>query len=220
MKKYFLCLANSHKYNERCIAGVELARKDKDTFSLRKFDGKVRWLRPVSKKEHGEISSDSTNQMKILDIYEVEILEDCPNGFQSENVFINENSFKFIKSVAPDEKKLDKLIDDQLEFVFINNEKAVYKDSIDEVHNSLIFIKPETFRFIRVSNQYVKNQLRVEFSFKDFVYNLPVTDVSFLEEYGNKPEITAEIQTIYLTISLGLEFKAWHYKLIAGIIHI
>ncbi|NWF51224.1 MAG: hypothetical protein HXY49_11865 [Ignavibacteriaceae bacterium] len=220
MKKHILILANSHKYNERCIAGVELVRKDKNTFLIRKYDGKVRWLRPVSRREHGEISSDTTNQMKILDIYEVEILEDCPYGFQSENVFINENSFKFIKSVVPDEKKLDKLIDDQLEFVFINNEKAVYKDSIAEVHNSLIFIKPENFGFIRVSNQYVQNQLRIEFSYKDFIYNLPVTDVSFLKEYGNSSEITAGIQTICLTISLGLEFKGWHYKLVAGIIRI
>ncbi len=218
MKKYFLCLANSYKYNERCIAGVELIKKDQGTFTLKKSGGSVKWIRPVSKREHGEISSRVTNQMKVLDIYEVEILEDCPNGFQSENVFINENSFKFIKSVAPDEKKLDNIIDDQLEFVFINNEKAVFKDSINEVNNSLIFIKPENFKFIRVSNQYVQNQLRVEFSYKDINYNLPVTDVSFLKEYGNKPEITSGIHTIYLTISLGLEFKAWHYKLIAGII--
>lgn len=220
MKKYILCLANSHKYNERCIAGVELIKKDKDTFSLVKSDGKIRWLRPVSKREHGEISSKTTNHMKMLDIYELEIIEECPNGFQSENIFINENSFKFIKSVAPDDKKLNKLIDDQLEFVFINNEKAVYKDDIDEVHNSLIFIKPETFRFIRVSNQYVQNQLRVEFSFKNSIYNLPITDFSFLEEYANNPDVIKGIETIYFTISLGLEFKGWHYKLVAGVIHI
>lgn len=218
MKKYFLCLANSHKYNERCIAGVELITKDQNTFLLSKSGGNVKWFRPVSKREHGEISSRVSNQMKVLDIYEVEVIEECPEGFQSENIFIKEKSLRYIKSVKPEKKKLEKIIDDINEPIFFNKGRAVIKEKIHLLNRSLLFIKPDTLRFIPVKNIKVQDQLRIEFSSKNVIYNFPVTDVDFLKKYKEDSHIIKSINEAYLTISLGLEFEGWHFKLVAGVI--
>lgn len=218
MKKYILCLANSHKYNERCIAGVELIKKDKDTFSLVKSDSEVKWIRPVSKGGHGEISSKVVNQMKLLDIYEVEIIEACPAGFQSENVIIQEKSLRYIKSIKPERKNLDKIVNDLTGPIFFNKGKAVIKDKINLLEKSLLFVKPETIRFVPVKNIKVQDQLRIEFTHKNVIYNFPVTDVAFLKNYTQNPQVLKSINEAYFTISLGLEFEGWHFKLIAGVI--
>lgn len=220
MKKYILCLANSHKYNERCIAGVEMINKGGDKFYLNKSEEKIKWFRPISFSQHGEISSEIAEQMKILDIFEIEIIKECPMGYQSENVIIDEKSFKFIKSVVPEKEKLDGIISEKMSYIFLNQEKSISKDTIHLVGNSLVFICPETFRFIKVSNKYVKNQLRTEFLFNHLEYNLPITDVEFLERFKKNPDFIHELKSIYFTISLGLEFNGWHYKLVAGVISI
>ena len=218
MKKYILCLANSHKYNERCIAGVELSKKDKDTFSLVKSDGEAKWMRPVSKRGHGEISSKIVNQMKLLDIYEVEIIEECPAGFQSENVIILEKSLRYIKSIKPERKNLNKIVNDITGPIFFNKGRAVIKDKIHLLEKSLLFVKTDTLRFVPVKNIKVQDQLRIEFTHKNLIYNFPVTDVAFLKNYAQNPQIINSINEAYLTISLGLEFEGWHFKLIAGVV--
>ena len=43
--KRMVCLANSRKLNGRCVAGIELVG-----------DRRIGWIRPVSDREHGEVS--------------------------------------------------------------------------------------------------------------------------------------------------------------------
>ena len=78
--KRIVCLANSRKYNERCIAGRE------------QLSGGLPgpWVRPVSAREHEEVSlserrfSDGGEPL-LLDVIDVPVLEARPKFHQSEN---------------------------------------------------------------------------------------------------------------------------------------
>ena len=77
--KRIVCLANSRKLNGRCIAGKELLGEQA-----------VSWLRPVSAREHEEVSEDERqysdgSDPQVLDIIEVPLLDPRPNGYQQEN---------------------------------------------------------------------------------------------------------------------------------------
>ncbi len=98
MKKIFICLANSKKYGERCIAGVEITDFDGTNYSMVKVDSQPKWLRPVSKKDHGEVSANLVGKLNLLDIVEFDMLSECPRGYQSENVFFDEQSLIVIFS--------------------------------------------------------------------------------------------------------------------------
>lgn len=74
-----ICLANSRKLAGRCIAGREWTEK-----------GAGRWVRPVSAREHQEVSEyerqyEDGSDPRVLDIVDIPMLEPKPQGFQSEN---------------------------------------------------------------------------------------------------------------------------------------
>ena len=48
MKAIFICLANSKKYGERCIAGIELTKGANGNLTVVKENGRPKWIRPVS----------------------------------------------------------------------------------------------------------------------------------------------------------------------------
>src|SRR5690349_16723407 len=77
--KRIVCLANSRKLSGRCIAGIELAGTRRDG-----------WIRPVSDREHQEVSEherqyDDGSDPKLLDIMDVPLIEARPKEYQREN---------------------------------------------------------------------------------------------------------------------------------------
>ncbi len=88
MKKLFICLANSKKYNQRCIAGIELEKSTRKGFKYQivKRNSRPVWMRPVSGSEHGEIDAEFVDHIKLLDIVEINVTAPAPQGYQSENV--------------------------------------------------------------------------------------------------------------------------------------
>lgn len=210
MTRNFICLANSRKYNERCIAGIELKNDKNSTYKVVRDKGQPVWIRPVSKRDHGEVSENQVSNIKICDIVEIEITEPCPRGFQSENVHYS--NLKKLGSLGFNNSNLSLLIDRTHSKLFGNKGKAVSKEVIHEVDYSLLLIKPDSFE---IKKEQHGIQLRGIFRYKGFKYDLPITDLSFLDKY---PNIQINPLNLYLTISLGCEFHGWHYKLIAGII--
>lgn len=84
--KRIVCLANSRKLCGRCIAGREWN------------DGRAgRWIRPVSDREHQEVSEyelqyEDGGDPRVLDVIEVPMLEPLPQSFQSENWLFDSES--------------------------------------------------------------------------------------------------------------------------------
>ena len=73
------CLANSRKLHGRCIAGRELVA-----------DRPEAWVRPVSAREHQEVSKyerqyQDSSDPKLLDVVDVPLLEHLPKDYQQEN---------------------------------------------------------------------------------------------------------------------------------------
>lgn len=217
MKKIFVCLANSKKYTERCIAGIELIRGAKG-FSIAQNTNQPHWIRPVSTKEHGEVSSELVGHIKLLDIVEIDMVKNIPNGYQSENVLVANDSYRVEGEILLSKQVLDKFISKKHSPLFLNRGKAVPAEYIKDLDHSLIFIKPTNVGFCIAKAANGNLQTRATFFYENTIYDLPITDIDFLIQYSLTPNAFNNQKNIYFTISLGLEFNGWHYKLIAGII--
>jgi len=215
-----ICLANSKKYNERCIAGISVRKKEKGGYILNKNGDKPAWIRPVTLQNHGQVPSELVGHIKILDVVEIEIEEEVPSGYQSENVLFKPKSLKVVGKINAAKANLDLLVDDIQRNIFGNWGKAVHKDKISEVNYSLTMVKvqdPEVYLKTEYGEQH-----RLRFDFKGSTYDLPITDVKYLEYIHSLKKGTDLSQIlkgdVFLTISLGVEHEEFHYKLIAGII--
>lgn len=217
MKRIFACLANSKKYTERCVAGIELSRSSSG-YSIVRNTSEPHWIRPVSVKEHGEIPMELVGSIKLLDIVEMDALKDVPQGYQSENVMYAENGFVVISKTPLSTKYLDKFVSQNHSLLFLNRGKAVSADHIKELDHSLIFIKPTKVKFFIFHTSTGQLQTRATFCYENTFYDLPITDVDFIVLYSLRPNDFADLKNTYFTISLGLEFQGWHHKLIAGVV--
>jgi len=87
-KKKIVCLANSRKYNGRCIAGKEMVSGQYGE-----------WIRPVSDRKEGEISKKEErvfadgSDPQILDIISIALLKPLAHKYkyQTENHLIDSN---------------------------------------------------------------------------------------------------------------------------------
>jgi len=215
MKKTFVCLANSKKYNERCIAGIEIEINKDGGYSVVSENGSPKWIRPVSAGEHGEVASSLIENIKLLDIIQIEMTQRCPSGYQSENALFDEKSLRKIGSIPAKEEILDGLVDRKHNLVFGNRGKAVHADKISEIDYSLMLVKPEEFKVASDNNR--SGRLRALFRYNSVAYDFPITDVVFLKEYPSKAE--ESLLQAYLAISLGVLYTdGFYYKLCAGLV--
>jgi hypothetical protein len=49
-------------------------------------------------------------------------------------------------------------------------------------------------------------------------YDFPITDPVFLQRYQNNHNLLTNVNQLYLSLSLGVVWNDWYYKLVAGII--
>ena len=215
MKKKIICLANSKKYNERCVAGIEVDDSS-GSYKIVIAGLNPKWLRPVSRHEHGEFPASIAQNISLLDIIEFDLASPCPSGYQVENVYFSENSVKKVTGFRLSNGNLDKLTSD-IHPLFGNRGKAVHEDVVDSLDYSLVLIKVNKYNvFIKPE----KNQLRMNFTYNSVEYDLPITDIKFETSFRNNERILDGIQNLYLTISLAVVNNNWHSKLIAGVIYI
>jgi hypothetical protein len=215
MKTLFICLANSKKFGERCIAGIEV-KKIGGAYQPVEKEGKPKWLRPISKCHYGAVGEDLVGGMNLMDIMEIDVEELCPNGYQSENATFKPESIKKIGKINLSEENLDKLIDMDQNNLFGNRGKAVSDDVIDSVEYSLTLIKVTDFKINRKDSD---GQVRIEFVFNYDHYDLPITDIDFIQRYNEDKILLKNTNCLYLCISLGIFHNGWHSKLIAGVLY-
>ena len=85
--KRIVCLANSRKRSGRCVAGVELSGRRR-----------VGWIRPVSAREHEEVSEyerqfEDGSDPRVLDLIDVPLLEPRPKIYQQENWLLDPDQY-------------------------------------------------------------------------------------------------------------------------------
>ena len=103
--KRIVCLANSRRNLERCVAGKELLAS-----------GAVGgWVRPVSSRPSEEVSAqerryDGGGEPQLLDIIDIPLLEAKPTYYQQENWLLDpQRRWQRVGRVSPED--LDRLID-------------------------------------------------------------------------------------------------------------
>jgi hypothetical protein len=218
MKKLLICLANSRKYTNRCIAGIELARSARGCRVVRKNDDPV-WIRPVSSNEHGGVSSLLVNPIDLLDIVEINIIAPRPQGYQSENMLFDNKYLNVLSKANRVQSLMDKLLTINRPNLFGNTSKTVSVEDIHQLDHSLVFIKPTNVQVHQTTTSTGSPQIRTSFTYAGTSYDLPVTDIDFTHRFVKNPTILQSCHHVYFTLSLGMEFNGWHYKLVAGVVY-
>ena len=217
MDKYFICLANSYKHGGRCIAGVEVVpMSEGQMFIARHDDGRPCWIRPVSMAENGEIPISLAQGIKVLSLVKPIDVVPCPDKAHTEDVHCSRiescpNNFEY------DEEFLSQLVDPVHQSVFYFRGKAIPATMINRLDYSLMLIHPEKASAY-IDEEREKSKYRMKFTYYGSNYDFPITDPCFLETFKKNPQRYVDINGVYLTLSLGLEFEGFHFKLVAAVL--
>ena len=225
-KHLFICLANSYKYKGRCIAGIEIRlTADEKSFRVVTDAGEPRWIRPVQRgAEHEKIAEETARNIRILDVIELDTIESCGDGCQSENVYFNR--MRIVKSLPFSPKVLQALLSTR-DSVLHSCERYLSHDEYQSNRGSLMLIEPEDPEIIReekiTEDGKRESKYKARFLYKGAEYLLPITDPRYLERmegYSPVPLIGKfPTGTFFFTISMAAEpWNDKHYKLLAGII--
>nr|WP_265306374.1 hypothetical protein [Verminephrobacter eiseniae] len=161
---------------------------------------------------------------QLLKIIEIEVIERKPESHQSENVIFNE---KYIRAVKDYDKNQFANLCDNERLIFGNKGKAISREFIRDLNHSLLLVSTTKFEVTQQTYEddgsgkfprEARLQTRLVFAYNGHQYNFPVTDPVFLDLHKRNANILKKTNQIYLTLSLGLEWEGWYYKLVAGII--
>ena len=213
--KRIICLANSWKLGERCIAGIDI-----DT-------GK--WVRPICESlypEDGRVPESvrliNGKEPQLLDILEIPLADIGNNfGFESENLSVLQGNWRLIGRALPYELNKFCL---ETQYILHNSIRKVrpsYLQSLpQENRQTLQLIKSSKFSVTRVGDKWKGN---ITISNGQSLNNLTITDpflVAQLDTGYKPPDIC------FITVSLSMpwsppddqeeEKPCW--KLIAGFI--
>lgn len=219
--KRIVCLANSRKLNGRCIAGVELIA-----------GGPADWIRPVSNREHQEVSEyerqyNDGSDPRVLDVIDVPLLEPRPGTYQQENWLLDPNFYwtrvgtvgwdglgAFAHSHGP------LWIVGRSTYHGLNDE--IGETQADILTSSLALVHVGELRLRTLAPGTVfgnsKRRLQAEFRHVGVSYRLWVTDPLYERRYLAHADGVHELGECYLTVSLGEPFNHACHKLVAAII--
>lgn len=212
----FVCLAKSWKHGGRCVAGVVVEPSNSGGHKVVRSGEEPRWVRPVTNTNHGAVPEWMVKDICLLDIVELPSAPPCPAGYQSENVSYDSSLVSTVRKLPRESAVLDHFVTKREGPLFGNVRKAVRVDEILRIDHSLLLIKPADVSFHEAQTSQGKSQLRASFRYQRALYDLPVTDPEFVDDFraGRAP---AEPPKCYLTLSLGLPLNGEHYKLVAGV---
>jgi hypothetical protein len=211
-----ICLANSRKLGQRCVAGLTA-----DT---------AEWIRPVSQAPHGELTYHHRNlgpagDPQNFDIIRIGLAKHSPTSSQPENWLIDGSGWQLVS--RPAASSLHALLNSAVHtegklFGTISDHVPVATFSSIPASKSLALVKPESSRWF--TNRYGK--ARVLFTTAGHTYDLAVTDPPFEAqiralEGGHHKSTALGIENedrVLFTISLGEPFEGNCYKLVAAVL--
>ncbi len=215
--KRIVCLANSRKHSERCIAGLEIEGGHLGN-----------WIRPVSSRPMGEIGyperrlADDSDP-ELLDILEIPMLGSRPNGCQTENHLIDHNSSWVKEGEFPKHQLLQHCrAPDPL---WLNGYDSAHglndrmpEEQVQSLSDSLVLAEPQQL-CIGIRLEAAKLRVRAEFRLAGQKYNLGVTDPVVERQCLSRAEgFHTYRKRAVACISIGEPFNGYCYKLVASII--
>ena len=217
MEKYFICLANSYKHGGRCIAGIEVVpQSDGNLGIVHHDDGRPRWIRPVSMSANGEIPNHLAESFEIFSLVKLTDVEPCPDKAHTEDVHCTRMEICPFE-LSPTKNFLNQLLDTQHQAIFYYRGKTIPAPIIDRLDYSLMLIHPDN-ACAYCDEERENSKYRMKFTYYGSNYDFPITDPIFLEQFKKSPESYADLNGVYLVLSLGLEFEGFHYKLVATVV--
>jgi hypothetical protein len=219
--KRLLCLANSRKLDPgRCVAGIE-------------FSGnrRIGWVRPVSAREHGEVSEyerqyEDGSDPRVLDVMNVPLLEARPKDYQQENWLLDPDHYwqKVTRASWSDLERFAEPVSP----LWIDGYKT-YNGRHDRIPFAQATGLTSSLRLIRVDRLTLsvfkpgeafgnpKRRVQGRFIHSGTEYRLWVTDPAYEREYLAKSDGEYEVGESYVTVSLGEPHDGAIYKLVAAI---
>jgi len=216
--KRMICLANSRKMSGRCVAGREILP-----------DGRLGgWLRPVSEREHEEVSQSERRYAdggdpRLLDVIDVPVLEARPMRLQRENWLLDpKRRWEFVRRACPSE--LGQLEDPPAPLWVDGYSSSnglndmVPLDNVSGLRDSLRLIWVDDLE-LSVSVPWNKPAVRARFRYQKTDYGIRVTDPAYEERYLEMPVGEYPIGGRFITASLvEPPYHGYYYKLIAAIV--
>lgn len=220
--KRIVCLANSRKEGDRCIAGIEL-RGNKEPGG---------WVRPVSARADEAVNVcerqyEDGGEPQVLDVVDVPVLRAQEKNYQQENWLLDpDRRWQKTSRIAP--QALERLVD-RVGPLWINGHHThhgrndrVPEDRTRLLRSSLRLIRIDKLELDvfapRIAQGDFKRRIKGRFRHAGDEYRLWVTDPACEEEYLNRPNGTYQRGACYLTVSLGEPYQGFAYKLIAAIV--
>lgn len=219
--KRIVCLANSRKLSGRCVAGKELLGSKP-----------IGWIRPVSTREHEEVSEyerqyQDGSDPRVLDIMDVPLLAARPTGYQQENWLLDPEHY-WVKVGRRGWNELSQLAD-PVAPLWVNGQ-STYNGLNDKIPLAMAGGLTSSLRLIHVDRLALsvfkpgeafgnpKRRVQGRFQHDGVEYRLWVTDPAYERTHLAKPDGDYEIGESFLTLSLGEAFNDACYKLIAAVI--
>jgi hypothetical protein len=218
--KRLVCLAHSRKLNGRCVAGIELSG-----------NRRVGWIRPVSAREHEEVSEyerqyEDGSDPQVLDVMNVPLVEARPKGSQQENWLLDPNQY-WQKVTRVSWSDLERLVDPVNPLWIDGN--STYNGRNDRIPIAQANGLTSSLRLVRVDQLTLavfkpgeafgnpKRRVQGRFVHSGTEYRLWITDPHYEREYLAKSDGEYEIGESYVTVSLGEPHNDACYKLVAAI---
>lgn len=219
-RRKLVCLANSRKRSGRCVAG---------------FDREAgAWIRPIPDTEDGTVPTsgtilDNSQELKVLDLFEVELVRARPDEIQPENHVFSDTTWTTAGRLGATEAvDLLEEIADAGPKLFGSAGDRVAPDELLGPHGSLTVVEPEGVRWELDTGFFNRPRLRAHFRVSGQPYDLVVTDPEFFKRFSgwslgyydrDAPGI-GEHDRIWFTVSLTEPFEATGdcFKLVAAVI--
>jgi hypothetical protein len=218
--KRIVCLANSRKLSGRCVAGIELSA-----------DKRVGWIRPVSAREHEEVSEHERqyadgSDPRMLDVMDVPLIAPSPRDYQQENWLLDPDQYwQRVGRLAWSDLGVlaDPAgwlwVDDDSTYNGLNDRITFAQASGIRSSLRLLRVDRMTLSVFKPGEAFGNPKRRVQGRFKHAGadYHLWVTDPSYERAYLAKQDGDYQIGESFLTVSLGEPHNGYCYKLIAAI---